>query len=370
MAIKQGDRDYLEAHSKAKLDFLEKYLDSFLMVLMLDKYTKMINVFDIFCGIGIYKEDGSKGSPVIIADLIESNSKKYNKNTLLNLFINDIDRKKVEFVSDYITKNYKNIFNFKSFSLDAKDIVNKIKKLKLPNKVKNFIFIDPHGYKDIYKKDIYDLMNIGKTEILIFLPVYNMYRFLKPTKEYQTNPSYRHIRRIMEEFELEYSVNNIEEYIANIEKSFSFNGKFFSTSLKLEKNKNRNIYALFFITKNIYGFEKAIEAKWKVDEICGNRFKVQEVNLFSEEFNNKDNQKCIEDYKEKLINFLQIYKTNNEIYKFTLTNGYLPKHSNEILRDLQDQDKLDFDRRIRKNSFYLNYSHYKKNTIKYKVKHK
>ncbi len=368
MAIKQGDKNYLEAHSKAKLEFLEEYLNSFLMVLMLDKYTNIINIFDIFCGIGIYKQDGSRGSPIIIADLIKLNSKKYNKNTMINLFINDIDRQKVEFVSEYINKNYKKIFNFKSFSLDAKNIISEIKKLKLSNEVKNFIFIDPHGYKDIYKKDIYELMNIGKTEILIFLPIYDMYRFLEPTKEDKENSSYRHIKRIMEEFELEYDVNSVEEYIDNIENAFSFNGEFYSTSLKLEKNKKGNVYALFFITKNLYGFEKAIDAKWKVDEVCGNKFEIQETNLFSEQFNDESNQKCLKNLKNKLINFLQEDRTNNEVYEFTLINGYLPKQSNNILRDLQNKDKLEFDRKVRKNSFYLNYDNYKKSIIKYKVR--
>ena len=176
MALKQGDKDYLEAHSKAKLEFLKQYLDRYLKILLLDKYTVQINIFDLFCGIGIYENDGSKGSPIIIADLLKYN-KKFNQETELCLIINDIDEKKVKYVSNYIKENYQEEFYFIYYSLDAKKIIDEIKKLNFSSQTKNFIFIDPHGYKDIFKNDIYELMNIGKTEILIFLPVSNMFRF-------------------------------------------------------------------------------------------------------------------------------------------------------------------------------------------------
>jgi len=369
MAVKQGDKDYLEAHSKAKLEFLKRYLDKYLKILILDKYTKKINIFDIFCGIGIYERDNSKGSPIIIADLLKSNIKNFNQNTtLLSFFINDINKQKINFVSSYINENYQGIFQFKSFSLDAKEIISEIKKIKYSNDTKNFIFIDPHGYKDLYKQDIYDLMNIGKTEILIFLPVSYMYRFLKPTKEDKENSSFRHIKRIMEEFKLEYDVNSIDEYIDSITKAFSFDNYFFTTNFKLKKDSSGNFYALFFITKNIYGLEKAIEAKWEIDEVCGKKFETKELHLFTKDFSNKEKENCLYEFKKKLMHYLQDFKTNIDIYKFTLQQGFLPKHTKSILKQYQKQNRLEFDRKVRKNSFYISYEYYKKNTIKYGVK--
>jgi len=367
MAIKQGDKDYLEAHSKAKLEFLKKYLDRYLKILMLDKYTDEINTFDLFCGIGIYKKDNSKGSPVIIADLLKSNHEKFNRNTELNLYINDKDKSKIDFVSKYIERNYDE-FKFYSSSLDAKEIIKKINdNVKFSSK-KNFIFIDPHGYKDVYKQDISNLMNIGKTEILIFLPVYNMYRFLKPTKEDKLNPSYKSIRRIMDEFKLHYDVKNIEEYIDCITNAFTFEDKFYATSFKLKKDKSGNIYALFFITKHIKGLEKAVEVKWEIDEECGVGYKKKEPNLFEEEFSQNNSFDCMNNLENKLIKFLSDFRTNKEIYEFVLKNGFLPKHVNLILKKSQNSNLLEFDRKIRKNSFYISYKYYKNNEIKYKVK--
>jgi len=60
-------------HSQAKLDLYKKYLEHYLRVLSLAQFCTKINLYDIFCGIGLY-EDGNVGSPIIAADRIEANN--------------------------------------------------------------------------------------------------------------------------------------------------------------------------------------------------------------------------------------------------------------------------------------------------------
>ncbi len=55
-------KDYLEEHSKEKIKFYEKYLNAYLAILLNWHYTKAINIYDVFCGVGLYSDDGSKGS--------------------------------------------------------------------------------------------------------------------------------------------------------------------------------------------------------------------------------------------------------------------------------------------------------------------
>ncbi len=364
MAVKQGDKDYLESHSKAKIEFLKKYLDRYLKILLRDKKTKQINIYDLFCGIGIYKGDGSKGSPIVAMELIKNNI-IYFKDKKIRLIINDIDKNKIYYVSEYINKNKNNFFEFEHYNLDVKKAFKLITQNKFDYDTKNFIFIDPHGYKNIYKKDIFNLMNSGQNEILMFLPVFDMYRFLKATVNDQENPSYRHIKRIMDEFELYYDVNSIDEYIDNIANAFGFKNKFYTASFKLKKDNSGNIYALFFITKHIKGLEKANEVKWEIDEECGDGYKKKEKNLFEEQNSEENNLKCLEFLEEKIIQFLNNFKTNIELYKFILKNGYLSKHGNKILKSLENKEKLYFidDINRKKKSFYL-----KNNEIKYRVK--
>jgi three-Cys-motif partner protein len=102
---KKETKENIFEHSQAKLEFYENYLKLYLIVLLNDRYTDTINIYDIFCGIGIY-EDGNEGSPIIAIKNIEILLEKYTKN--INLIINDIDKSKVNFVERYIYSNHKN----------------------------------------------------------------------------------------------------------------------------------------------------------------------------------------------------------------------------------------------------------------------
>jgi three-Cys-motif partner protein len=369
--LKQGDKSYLEEHSKEKVAFYKKYLDLYLIVLTRANYVSAINIYDIFCGVGIYDGDGSKGSPVVAMESINEHVKNNKKNKPIRLLINDGERERVDFAKKYIKEHCEAECDFLAHNLKAKEIFALvIEKIKSRKKENHLVFIDPHGYKDIYKRDLVDIMEAGKSEILIFLPIHLMYRFLKATKQDEENPSYTPLRRFMTEFGLDYNASSLDEYIEHIGKAFLFEKEdYFTTTYILQANNN-NVYALFFVTKHIYGLEKAVEAKWKLDELCGRGFKKkQPKSLFEEEEKEEKKENCIERLRVKLFYYLKKARTNIDIYRFALTNGFLPKHANIILQELNGENKLIFDsHNERKNSFFLAYKHYKNGIIKYKVK--
>lgn len=68
---KQNVKDIVLPHSQAKLDLYANYLINFLTVLGLTPYVTKINLYDIYCGIGMYK-DGNIGSPLITNKSIKS----------------------------------------------------------------------------------------------------------------------------------------------------------------------------------------------------------------------------------------------------------------------------------------------------------
>ena len=55
-------------HSKAKVELYGSYLAKYLNIISRDGYTKKIYVYDLFCGEGVYENNG-KGSPVIVVVL-------------------------------------------------------------------------------------------------------------------------------------------------------------------------------------------------------------------------------------------------------------------------------------------------------------
>jgi len=66
--------------------------------------------------------------------------------------------------------------------------------------------------------------------------------------------------------------------------------------------------------------------------------------------------------------------SNSELYEFTLRQGFLPKHTNEVLFNWQENGKVEVQLEdgslARKKSFYLNYENYKKapNRVTFKIK--
>ena len=74
-------------------------------------------------------------------------------------------------------------------------------------------------------------------------------------------------------------------------------------------------------------------------------------------------------FEKRLNCFLQDFRSNNDLYKFTLENGCLPMHTGEILRELQGNGRLEADpSNTRRNSFYLNWDNYRKQEVKAKFR--
>ena len=76
-------------------------------------FCKQINIFDIYCGAGIY-DDGKKGSPLLAIDCIrnirESMTHIGKLITNISLLVNDYDTQKLENVKE--KANIKGIENF------------------------------------------------------------------------------------------------------------------------------------------------------------------------------------------------------------------------------------------------------------------
>ena len=119
---------------------------------------------------------------------------------------------------------------------------------------------------------------------------------------------------------------------------------------------------------NIFGFEKILETKWKLDEEHGGGFRLpdkdQTLNMFADEFAIETKNENARKLRNILVDALKTPKTNNEIYELVLRNEFLPKHANEVLKEMQDENAnfnvLDCKtgEKARKNSFYLSYKYY------------
>jgi three-Cys-motif partner protein len=360
------------AHTQAKLDLYKGYLEHYLRALSYADFCKRINIFDIYCGAGVY-DDGKKGSPLLAIDCINNvNTEIVNKGKPLkqiHLSVNDYDAQKIENVKcNADTQNIGNC-NIEYYNKDANEMLDMVARRVSSYTIeyRNLVFIDPYGYSNINKDKFISLLHNKYTEIILFLPVMQMYRFTKIAFIDEERPHYENLRQFIISFFKDYSsirTNTIFDYINSIKEALSINNTYFTCSHYIEREKGR-YYALFFISSSIYGLEKMLETKWKLDPIKGKGYNQQkdtsQMNLFEEEFEEIDKMRELS-YLEGII-YQYISKkenvSNNELYELTLRNEFLPKHTNQVLENLIKQNRI----QCNSSAFGINYNNFKNKVI-------
>lgn len=363
------------AHSGAKVEYYQKYLSRYLSIMSVAKNIKEVNVFDVFCGRGVYA-DGGLGSPIRTVQTTKEVRANHPSDKQFNLYFNDAEFAFVKQVKNYINENYpdnKDFCNIMYLCASAEDLFEKLCDF-LPKTgfgTRNFLFVDPYGYKDINKQTFQRLMCNQNTEMLLFLPISFMHRFTHYAFNEDANNGALRLREFIEQFfPADHKIRSeepmdVKEYIGALSEAFSFNGKYYTSSYFIERD-SRNYFALFAICNNLLGLEKAVETKWSLDEEDGQGFhqpdKSMQLNLFTEMIKEENRREHFEDLKTMLLSFLtEQGKTNCEIYRFILRRGYLPKHANAVLKYLQDKELInvtlsDTGKKARKHSFYINYN--------------
>src|SRR5688500_11792626 len=111
-------------HSKAKVMLLQKYLEKYLNIMANDGFTEKIYVFDLFCGEGVYENEG-EGSPIAILktlkDLHFISKAKNKKIPKIDLYFNDKDEFKVEKLKNIISDKKLHYSEFGKLTFRSKD---------------------------------------------------------------------------------------------------------------------------------------------------------------------------------------------------------------------------------------------------------
>lgn len=373
MAKRRKSQIVMLDHSKAKVELLRKYLEKYLNIIANNGFTKRIDIFDLFCGEGMYEKGGS-GSPIEILNALRelhlNNKAKIKNIPKVNLFFNDRSQEKIEKLKKIIIENElhdKTHGDLYFRNKDYKDIVDPLAKYtqKLNNE-KAFIFIDPYGYKEIRASEIKKLLTSKKAEVLLFLPTQFMYRFdekgtpqalieileeLVDLNEWRVNGS---VHGFIHQFK-----EALRKYLGN---------DFFVDTFTIQKDAT-TVFCLFFFSSHIRGFEKMLETKWQIDEDEGKGWSYEKTgNLFLALKTNPLEQKLLDFIKNNNKCF------NGDVYEYCLRLGFLPVHCNEVFTSLQTEGRLEVGsdslENIRKGAFYINYESYKRepNKVYFKIK--
>lgn len=350
MALKESQKDMHE-HSAKKVELLKRYLNEYLAVVGHDTYTEAIHCHDLFCGEGVYP-NGGKGSPIIFAECLRAWAPKCPRKRF-SLHYNDQDGNKVANVKKHLDEMGlppRNLLITPStlrFDQVIQATRHKIADLK---KEKAFLFIDPYGYKEIKPQLIKDLIKGGKSEVLLFLPTQQMFRFSnKGTPEALSE----FLEGIQEGHPFPMAASIID-YLTYIVQGFRrLMPDSFVDSFTIRKDAN-TAFCLFFFTSNLKGAEKMLEAKWSLDEEQGAGWSYQSGYSADTLFH----EPVIHPLEKLLQSRLRSGpQTNAAIYETTIRAGFLPKHAHQILSDMQKEHEI----RVlpdgtKGGAFYLNYA--------------
>jgi len=335
MGKKNGDaKKIMYPHSQAKLDYYQSYLSRYLPILRLADFTERIFIFDVFCGTGIY-EDGTKGSPILAFEAIKKSHYKHLKKTLtpVSLCVNDLDSSKINGVKKYISgKNKENYCALGFYNKDANEFLNDIITClqEQTTKSRNLVLIDPYGYKNIRKEDLGKLLSKRNTEIILFLPISNIYRFsgnvvndddrcVEGLRDfiYSFFPDETHPIRNSK-------ASSEKEFIEHIRTALNFDDEYYSTSFYLQRDNRGHYFAMFSITPNLKGLEKIVEVKWALNDETGEGFELPKPmqGLFDNEFKQKAKEDLFNRLKTLVVDFISKKKSvnNNELYDFPLNS--------------------------------------------------
>jgi len=350
MTVNSDAKVVMLEHSEAKVSLYGTYLATYLNILSRVPSIQRIFLFDLMCGEGIY-ENGGKGSPVIATEVIKNHYFSNNQSCPnITLWFNDKEMSQIEKDISKVDRVKRVVERVhlppnvtpKYFMEDYDQIHPRALRLaKGTANSKSLFFIDPYGYKDISPLHIKETLEGGNSEVLLFLPISHMYRFAAKAME-SSFPGSAPLENFLRELfgakqpRFQSPLNFVEQTKAQFRALLSAMHIFVDT-FTIERD-NSNVYCLFFFTSHIRGYEKMLETKWALDSESGQGFRLQQgPQLFS--------AMELAGYPDKLYDFIasDSFRTNNDIHRFGLENGFLPKHSNRILRDWLET-RLDFER--------------------------
>lgn len=329
-----------EDSTKTKLELYKRYVEEWLPVFVSNS-TKNINIFDFFCGPGLDK-NGNLGSPLLAIETI----KKYkdlllNKNSKVNLFLNDNNERKINNLSELLESRNLKYFEYLNIYITKKkfeDVFDKYYSSKMvENNSSNLIFIDQTGIKHVNKDRFIKMVRLDKTDFLFFISSLYIKRFIKEdsfnnyfgtfTKQI-VDAEPREIHRVVAKFYEQLKPKGLEIYL-----------------IPFTLKKKNNYYGLIFGTKNILGAEKFLKICWDKDKITGDanfdidntKIELDRPALFDEMNKSTKLNEFERVLSEKIIN--NDLTNNIQVYKFTISNAFLAEHARHVIKRLKE-DKV------------------------------
>lgn len=343
--------DVIYPHTEYKVKYVSTYVSEWLKVAINYPATKNINFIDCMCNAGIYRE-GQLGTTTEVLKIFCEAALK-NSHIQFNLFVNDIDAKRIEiikYVFENVTgytsiENVNVIYNNSDVNEYLDTLLTKENYFSYDAKAFTILFVDPYRFGDVVIKKLNNFFVKYYAE-LIFNYFSSDYRrnikndSAKNHKEAMIN-SMNGIKGYSEEMSAEQVLEIIQgNFIGETRLKYTFAYPFHISS-------NVQLYYIIYGTPSIKGIEKIKDCIWNVFNGSSRHRtnpRPNQVSMFSvdeekkiniQTYLNKDVEKILQKFKGKKVTF-------KEINEYVLLNTMLKTSQiiEGVLKPLISQNKL------------------------------
>lgn len=337
----------------SKILIYRQYLNSFLPKVLM-QYGKCY-VADFFCGRG--KNGNANGSPLVLLDvakqILESSVIKAGQpNAEIVIVFSDADQECCDDLKAHLKSMSlpAGIKVFGPFCEDFKSIKTKAIntfQTKMPPK---FFFLDPFTYSAISIDDVKDFMNVPAAEVLLFLPTFHSYRFVKCSNEVGKLKLF--LDNFTDKGSVDYKdINDFNESIR--QRLLKYIGLKYVRAVGLDDGATKN--ALFYLTKHITGMLLMNTLVWKhaYDGVTMKAKRDNETALFDLSTLSGNFVKMKEIFQGFVKDKKQL--TNIQIIDFVAENCFVTSYANEILKEMkrQEQISVEYKKSDKTRGFYV-----------------
>lgn len=355
-----------------KLSIFEDYAKVWIPTFIMSRCWSEINVFDFFAGTG-YDKSGEKGSPIrILSQILGQVGNIFKNKQKITVYFNELDSEKFSLLksacSEFIKTN-RSLKRCCEMKLLKIIYINKPFEeifsacLERMQEKPSLVYLDQNGVKFLQDKYFQKLIQCEHVDFLYFISSSYFMRFGNKSEfknildidweNAHKNP-YKYIHQ--------HILNKLREKIPP-----STNIRLYPFTIK----KGSNIYGIIFGASHILAADKFLHITWKQNEVNGNanfdidddKFKTTQEDLFGyREFTKIQNFQ--KDVKQKILS--GNLKTNKDVYLFCIENGHIPKHGDEVVRQIKKERLIDYEGR----SPLINYRQVMRDNriIEYRVK--
>lgn len=368
MASKDIFDEPFDEGTLTKLEIFEKYFEEWLPTFIMGPYSKPIQVFDLFAGIG-YDNIGQEGSPIRILNTINKfRGYLANQKKKVCIYLNDSDSNKYNTLKSNVENTIKDLSLTSFVELTITNTTFKECIKRFNNEFKNgcsILFIDQNGFKEVNEEVFQYLINLETTEFIFFISSSHIHRFAVIPEVQNVHPKFDFdkIKNTSRKKVHNVICNEYETYVPSNIRSYGL------IPFSIMKSDKINVYGLIFVSKHIRGADKFLHTVWKTNAINGNaNFDIDEdtrknqLHLFDGKIPTK-----IESFQNRIRHLILdgTIKNNIDAYLFTLNQGHIGQHSSEEVKRMKKENLVTYDSKSPLINYEMIYS--KKRIVEYQL---